>query len=160
MPCVFLGSIIQSLISYASTACAWPYVNAQQVYSTCVHTGKIYAEACRESQRDRVFYQLVIHLLKLIRRELEERMTAMKKFVAILLLSGSLLMPLASFAEEHRYYDRDHRDWHPWNQNENRAYRHWLMEERRERQFREYRRLRAERQREYWRWRHEHSDWR
>lgn len=87
-------------------------------------------------------------------------MTAMKRLVAVLLLSGSLLMPLAGFAAERRYYDRDHRDWHAWNENENRAYRHWLMEERRERQYREYRRLRAERQREYWRWRHEHSTWR
>ena len=39
-------------------------------------------------------------------------------------------------------------------------YRHWLLEERRERRYREYRRLRRQRQAEYWRWRHEHSDWR
>ena len=51
-------------------------------------------------------------------------------------------------------------DWHEWNEHENRAYPHWLMEERRERQYREYRRLKAEQQREYWRWRHQHPDWR
>ena len=85
----------------------------------------------------------------------------MKQFVAALLLTGTLLTPIVGLAEEHRrYYDRDRRDWHEWNANENRAYRHWLMEERRERQFREYRRLRAQQQRDYWRWRHEHNDWR
>jgi hypothetical protein len=51
-------------------------------------------------------------------------------------------------------------DWHGWNDGESRAYRHWLMEERRERRYRAYNRLRAEQQQEYWRWRHEHRDWR
>ena len=56
----------------------------------------------------------------------------MKRFVAVLLLSGSLLTPVVGFAEEyHRYYDSERRDWHEWNEKENRAYRHWLMEERR-----------------------------
>jgi hypothetical protein len=85
----------------------------------------------------------------------------MKRFVAVLLLSSSLLMPVASFAEvHHRYYDRDRRDWHEWNEQESRAYRHWLLEERREHRYREYRRLKARQRREYWRWRHEHADWR
>jgi hypothetical protein len=84
----------------------------------------------------------------------------MKRFVASLVLSASLFAPMVALGEEHRYYDRDRRDWHAWNDNENRAYRHWLMEERRERRYREYRRLKAEQQRAYWRWRHEHGDWR
>jgi hypothetical protein len=83
----------------------------------------------------------------------------MKRLVAVLILSAAM-MPLIDSAAERRYYDRDRRDWHVWNEGENRAYRHWLMEERRERRYREYRRLRAAQQREYWRWRHEHGDWR
>ena len=59
-----------------------------------------------------------------------------------------------------RYYDPTYRDYHYFNPGENRAYRHWLMEERREQRYRDYNRLRREQQREYWRWRHEHSDWR
>jgi hypothetical protein len=35
-----------------------------------------------------------------------------------------------------------------------------LMEERREHRYREYRRLKAQERRAYWRWRHEHIDWR
>ena len=85
----------------------------------------------------------------------------MKRFFGSLVLAGVLLAPTAVFGDDHRrYYDRERRDWHEWNEGENRAYRHWLMEERRERQYRAYARLKAERQREYWRWRHEHSDWR
>ena len=84
----------------------------------------------------------------------------MKRFVAVLCLSGALLTPVVGLAEDHRYYDRERRDWHEWNENENRAYRHWLMEERREHRYREYRRLKAQQQRDYWRWRHEHYDWR
>lgn len=84
----------------------------------------------------------------------------MKRFFGSLVLAGVLLAPAAVFGENRRYYDRERRDYHEWNEGENRAYRHWLMEERRERQYRAYARLKAERQREYWRWRHEHSDWR
>jgi hypothetical protein len=56
-----------------------------------------------------------------------------------------------------RYYDTDRRDYHEWNEHENRAYRRW-MEERKERQFRDYARIKREQQRDYWRWRHEHPD--
>jgi hypothetical protein len=84
----------------------------------------------------------------------------MKRLIASLVLAGTLLAPAAMFAKERRYYDRERRDWHVWNNAENRAYRHWLMEEQHERRYRAYAQLRAERQREYWRWRHEHRDWR
>ena len=83
----------------------------------------------------------------------------MRRFFGGLVLAGVLLAPTV-FGADKRYYDRDRRDYHEWNENENRAYRHWLMEEQRERQYREYARLKAARQREYWRWRHEHADWR
>ena len=85
----------------------------------------------------------------------------MKKLLTIFLFGTSLLTSVPAVAQVHqRYYDRDGRDWHAWNANENRAYRHWLMEERRERRYREYRHLRSAQQLDYWRWRHSHSDWR
>jgi hypothetical protein len=83
----------------------------------------------------------------------------MHRFMSAFLLSIALMSPVAMRADEHhykRYYDRDHRDWHEWNEREDRAY-HRYWEERHERQL-EWARLRRERQREYWRWRHEHSD--
>jgi hypothetical protein len=58
------------------------------------------------------------------------RITGMKRVIAVLLFSASLSAPVVGFAEEHhRYYDREYRDWHEWSEHENRAYRHWLMEE-------------------------------
>lgn len=88
----------------------------------------------------------------------------MKRLAGILLISTQMLvlpvMMNAAPKPADRYYDRDRRDYHEWNEAERRAYRHWLMEERHEREYREYNRLNAERQREYWRWRHEHPDWR
>lgn len=58
-----------------------------------------------------------------------------------------------------RYYDRDRRDYHTWNDNEARAYRHWRVEEQ-HREYREFARAPRHDQRDYWRWRHEHADWR
>lgn len=60
--------------------------------------------------------------------------------------------------KEKRYYDRDAKDYHAWNQNEDRAYRHWLTEERHGR-YHDYARAKRDEQREYWKWRHEHADW-
>jgi hypothetical protein len=84
----------------------------------------------------------------------------MKRFFMSLALGSSLLAPVIGMAAERREYDRERRDYHEWNEQEGRAYRHWLMEERHERRYREYRRLKAQQQREYWHWRHEHADWR
>src|SRR5689334_14382551 len=98
----------------------------------------------------------------------------MKKLAGILLLSTQILIipamaaPRPDHDDDHHNRDRDRRyyvdpyrhDRHEWNESEARAYRHWLMEERRERQYRDYNRINAERQREYWQWRHEHPDWR
>ena len=98
-------------------------------------------------------------------------MKQLQRYVGSFLLGASLLAPLgikaagpmpSPGADEHvrRYYDREHKDWHNWDEHEAAAYRHWWMEERREHEYREYERLERRRQAEYWRWRHEHSDWR
>lgn len=89
-------------------------------------------------------------------------MKGMSRFLVSLCLGASLVAPLAVQAKDHdrRYYDRERHDYHVWNANEQGAYRHWLMEERREREYRDYNRLERERQAEYWRWRHEHPNWR
>ncbi len=83
----------------------------------------------------------------------------MRHFIGAFLLSIALVSPMTVKAEEHhvrRYYDRDARDWHEWNEHENRAYRRY-WEEKRERQ-REWARLKREQQRDYWRWRHRHPE--
>jgi Ni/Co efflux regulator RcnB len=84
----------------------------------------------------------------------------MKRFVSSIILSAALLTPAILSAEPQRYYDRERRDYHEWNDAETRAHRHWLMEERRQQRYREYRRTNRRDQQLYWKWRHEHQDWR
>jgi hypothetical protein len=75
------------------------------------------------------------------------------------LACATLTAPVALRADDHhdkRYYDRDGRDYHTWNDQEDRAYRIYLAEQHRE--YREFRRVKTVQQNEYFRWRHEHPD--
>src|SRR2546426_3456821 len=88
----------------------------------------------------------------------------MKRFLSAFLLGMTLLTPVALQADHDdkvkvkvkRYYDRDARDWHEWNEREDRAFRRYLEEKRLE--HRDWVGLKREQQRDYWRWRHSHHD--
>jgi hypothetical protein len=58
--------------------------------------------------------------------------------------------------DHNRVYDRDHRDYHNWNDNEDRSYRVYLGE--RHREYHPFVELRVKEQRVYWNWRHRHPD--
>ena len=73
-----------------------------------------------------------------------------------LLFGAALLAPLALRADDRRYYHRDGKDYHVWNNQEDRAYRVYLTEHHRE--YRAFPRVKVVQQREYFRWRHEHPD--
>ena len=82
-------------------------------------------------------------------------------FVSGLVLSAALIAPLAVKADddhyrERRYYDREHHDYHVWNDHEDRAYRVYLGE--RHQEYREWHKVNRSHQVEYYRWRHEHPD--
>lgn len=90
----------------------------------------------------------------------------MKNFLAAILLSSALIVPTALALDDHdrdehakvrRYYDRNHKDWHEWNDRENRAYRHYLEEQHRE--YRDWNGTPRRDQAAYWQWRHAHMDW-
>jgi hypothetical protein len=89
-------------------------------------------------------------------------MTTIKKMIGTALLAAAVIAPTAIVANATpqevrvRVYDRDHRDYHNWDDREDHAYRRYLGE--RHRTYREYNRQRAREQRNYWRWRHEHRD--
>ena len=88
----------------------------------------------------------------------------MRRYISALALSAALMMPLVVRADdehhdrdrERRVYDRDHRDYHVWNDNEERTYRHYLEEQHRD--YRDWNRLNRHEQQNYWQWRHEHPD--
>jgi hypothetical protein len=88
----------------------------------------------------------------------------MRQFFGALLLSGILMSPVVMRADDHhnrtvRVYDSDRKDYHDWNENEERAYRHWVEQERHH-PYKDWKHMNKKEQREYLRWRHEHSDWR
>ena len=55
-----------------------------------------------------------------------------------------------------RYYDRNHHDYHQWNEGEDRSYRVYLGE--RHRDYREFHLTTSKQQSDYWNWRHHHPD--
>lgn len=84
------------------------------------------------------------------------------RFMASLLLTAALTAPLALQARDNdhdrddrnRVYDRSHRDYHNWSQDEDRNYRQWYGQTYNGRQYRDYRKLNRKNQDSYWNWRH------
>jgi hypothetical protein len=88
----------------------------------------------------------------------------LNRYISSLLLATALAAPVAMIAGPRpqepsvqvRVYDRDHRDYHNWDDRENHAYRQYLGEQ--HRSYREYRGQNRRVQRHYWNWRHSHPD--
>ncbi|MFL6416340.1 MAG: hypothetical protein ACJ74Y_11820 [Bryobacteraceae bacterium] len=85
----------------------------------------------------------------------------MRRLLVGLLMSGILLLPVQAQYKSYRttndrYYDRDHKDYHSWNDGESKAWRRYWQEQRR----REiaWERANARQKREYWKWRHDRMD--
>ncbi len=76
-----------------------------------------------------------------------------------LMLAAWVIAPVAVVAEDHRgevrYYDRDGRDYHNWNGEEDRNYRAYLVE--RHRTYVPFVNVRVRERQEYFRYRHEHG---
>ncbi len=76
-----------------------------------------------------------------------------------LMLAAFVITPVALVAEDHRgevrYYDRDGRDYHNWNGDEDRQYRSYLVE--RHRTYVPFVKVRVRERQEYFRYRHEHG---
>jgi type III secretory pathway component EscR len=86
----------------------------------------------------------------------------MQRFVGAVLLSAALLAPIAVKADDdhnrrERIYDKSHKDYHEWNDQEDRAYRHYLEEH--HRPYRDWKKANKRDQEAYWAWRHNHQDW-
>ena len=66
-------------------------------------------------------------------------------------------------ADEHRtdnqtkrYYDKDARDYHEWNQNENQVYHQYVTEN--HKRDRDFAKTTSGEKRDYFKWRHDHPD--
>jgi hypothetical protein len=77
-------------------------------------------------------------------------------------LGASIVVPTSALAGESRVtitrrtYDPYRRDYHAWDQREERSYRAYLAE--RHRSYVIYQRQRLAQRRAYWRWRHEREE--
>jgi hypothetical protein len=84
----------------------------------------------------------------------------MKKIITALTLStGLMLIPAYLGAQDHhddRYYDKHHKDYHQWNDHEDRAYHmYW---EQHHHHYIDWDHANARQRQAYWNWRHSHSD--
>jgi hypothetical protein len=87
----------------------------------------------------------------------------MKKLFVTLSLSAALAIPFYSYAapyqdhhDDRGYYDKHHKDYHQWNDHEDKAWHmYW---EQRHRPYVDWARASEAQRQAYWDWRHNHSD--
>ena len=85
-------------------------------------------------------------------------------YVASLFLTAALAAPMSLLAApvpqeggaQVRVYDKQHKDYHNWDGNENRAWNQYLSDNHRESH--EYAKSNKKEQSQYWNWRHAHPD--
>jgi type III secretory pathway component EscR len=87
----------------------------------------------------------------------------MNRFLILsaLALSTLLIGPVVARAQdgnhqEKRYYDRNGKDYHTWNNNEDRAYRSYLQEQHQD--YRNFDKAKRGQQQQYFTWRHKNPD--
>jgi hypothetical protein len=76
-------------------------------------------------------------------------------FTAVAALAGSLMLPSSAQAATGvtvRVYDRSHKDYHPWNSDEDRIYRQYLTDN--HRPYRRITKTTRTQQTAYWQFRH------
>jgi len=84
------------------------------------------------------------------------------RIIPSLALAATFAMPVALLAtpapapQDARYYDRDHKDYHQWDDHERAAWGRFLAEN--HRKDHEFAKANRREQNEYWAWRHGHPD--
>ena len=85
------------------------------------------------------------------------------RYISSLVLVAALAVPAAILANpkpqagvQVRVYDRNHRDYHNWDDREEHSYRVYLTNH--HRPYVEYNSQNSRNQRSYWSWRHSHPD--
>ena len=94
----------------------------------------------------------------------EVNMRSKSGFISSLLLTAALAAPVAIMAAARpqeasvqvRVYDKNHKDYHNWDDNENRAWGQFLSDNHRDHH--EYAKSNKKEQAQYWDWRHSHPD--
>ena len=89
-------------------------------------------------------------------------MNSKKLFISSIFLGTALIAPMAITAKAApqavsvRIYDRNHKDYHNWDDREERSYQTFRVEHPRYQV--SYKKAKRNQQSEYWAWRHSHPD--
>ena len=91
-------------------------------------------------------------------------MHRLNRYISSLILAAAIAAPTTIMAAPRpqeasvqvRVYDRDHHDYHNWDDREDHAYRLYLTQQ--HKSYREYNKQHHRLQRHYWNWRHSHPD--
>jgi hypothetical protein len=94
----------------------------------------------------------------------DSKMHHTHRYISSLLLTAALAAPVAILAArapqeanvQVRVYDKDHKDYHNWDDNENRAWGQYLSEN--HKNAHKFSKANKKEQSQYWRWRHAHPD--
>jgi hypothetical protein len=94
----------------------------------------------------------------------KNNMNVSRRYLSPLFLAAALVAPVAIVAVpvpqdakvQVRVYDKDHKDYHDWNDNENRAWGQYQTENHQKSY--EFSRANNKQQSQYWNWRHSHPD--
>ncbi|HEY2545031.1 MAG TPA: hypothetical protein VGI46_03105 [Candidatus Acidoferrum sp.] len=84
------------------------------------------------------------------------------RYIASLFVTAALTAPAAIMAaparqdDRDRVYDREHKDYHRWDDKEDQAWKRFLAEKHRDDH--EFAKASKKEQEEYWNWRHSHPD--
>jgi hypothetical protein len=79
------------------------------------------------------------------------------RYAAAIVLAIGLTAPLVAQDQDHRrYYDKSHKDYHTWDDNEQKNYSVFLNEK--HIQVHVFNKARPAEQQQYWQWRHDHPD--
>lgn len=82
------------------------------------------------------------------------------RYFASLFVMAALTAPVTILAgparQENRIHDREHKDYHRWDDKEDQAWRRFLAEKHRDDH--EFAKANRKEQNEYWNWRHSHPD--
>jgi hypothetical protein len=84
------------------------------------------------------------------------------RYIASLFLTATLVAPVVIMAAPQeanvqvRFYDKQHKDYHNWDDNENRSWGVFLTQN--HKRSHEFSRANKREQSDYWKWRHNHPD--
>ena len=84
------------------------------------------------------------------------------RYLATLLVTTAFAVPVSMFAAPApqsvsvRVYDKNHKDYHNWDDNENHAWGAYLTEN--HKQPHDFKKAPKKEQSQYWNWRHDHPD--